>query len=317
MIEEDTDKKKKQIEKHRDVLEAVMTILEDIEKVEEIMIKYDKKNESIDEYRKYRKERILKVLELAKVIPEDYLQALRESCMKGIAVILQRDIDEIFINNYNPEWILAWDGNIDIQPCFDFFAVITYITEYYTKDDSGTMDLLLKALKETECESLKEKIITLMNTFICARQMGEAEAFYKIFPDFHLKDSNVVTVFVPVSRRENRSKFLLKVDESFNYNGQEKFEINGREGLYVEKYDIISKYERSKNKSGLSFSHFAKMFNPAWNKKEDNEENLDSEDEEGNQEFGIWDSKYDFVMKCFGEPHERCKKRNTKLPNYL
>ena len=59
------------------------------------------------------------------------------------------------------------------------------------------------------------------------------------------------------------------------------------------------------------------MFNPAWNKKKDSKENFDSEDEEGNQEFEIKDSKFDFVMKCYGEPHERCKKRSIRLPNYL
>ena len=86
-----------------------------------------------------------------------------------------------------------------------------------------------------------------MNTFICARQMGECEAFYKIFLDFHLKDSNVKTVFVPVSKKENRSKFLLKIYEIFNYNEKEKFKVEGREGFFVEQYDIISKYERYKN----------------------------------------------------------------------
>ena len=73
--------------------------------------------------------RILKVLELAKVGPEDYMVALKESNTRGISIILVRDIDEMYINNYNPEWLRAWDGNLDIQPCFDFFGVVTYITE--------------------------------------------------------------------------------------------------------------------------------------------------------------------------------------------
>ena len=51
---------------------------------------------------------------------------------------MERDIDEVFVNSYNPEWILAWNGNMDLQICLDFFAVITYITEYYTKDDTGS-----------------------------------------------------------------------------------------------------------------------------------------------------------------------------------
>ena len=69
------------------------------------------------------------------------------------------------------------------------------------------MTLLLDALKASQCDGLQEKMKLLMNTYISARQMGEVEALYKIFPDFHLKDSNVTTVFVPVSKKKDRSKF--------------------------------------------------------------------------------------------------------------
>ena len=110
----------------------VLEVLENTELIESIMTEYDKENESIQEYRNNRKERILKVLEYANVDPEDYKTALIESSRKGINIILARDIDELYVNNYNPEWLEAWDGNIDIQPCSDFFALITYITEYFT-----------------------------------------------------------------------------------------------------------------------------------------------------------------------------------------
>ena len=155
--------------------------------------------------------------------------------------------------------------------------------------------------------------------------MGETEAFYKIFPDFHLKDSNVTTVFVPVSKKENRSKFLLKVDENMNYNGQEKFQIEGRDGYFVEKYDIVSKYERCENKPlGLVYSHFAKMYTPAWSEgkpKKDHDNDSDvynsSEDEDA-ETFADEDSKFNYVMRCFGHPHDDCKSRKTeKLPEYL
>ena len=186
------------------------------------------------------------------------------------------------------------------------------------------MTLLLNALKDSNATTLKEKMKTLMNTFIAARQMGETEAYYKIFPDFHLKDSNVTTVFVPVSKKENRSKFLLKIDEETNYNGQEKFKVEGREGYFVEKYDIVSKFERCENKpNGLSYCQFAKMYSPAWKDKEckdDNHETNDS-DMSGNEEIDNFDkkeSKFNYVMKCFGHPHENCKTRKTEeLPQYL
>ena len=149
----------------------------------------------------------------------------------------------------------------------------------------------MDALKESDADSLKERMIALMNTYISARQMGESEVFIKIFPDFNLKNSNVTTVFIPVSKKENRSKYLVKVDEKENYNGKEKMKIEGREGFYVEKYDIVSKFERlhfkQDNHSELSFSHFAKMYSPAWKVKGDDtmaaSEDLDVKDANENE----------------------------------
>ena len=69
-------------------------------------------------------ERILELLKIAKVSATDYVEALKFS-RAGYSLHLKRDLDEININSNNPEWIRAWDGNIDIKPCFDFFGVIT------------------------------------------------------------------------------------------------------------------------------------------------------------------------------------------------
>ena len=67
------------------------------------------------------------ILKKAQVTEEDYYQALRVS-RNGKVIILKRSVDELWVNNYNPEWIRAWNGNMDIQLCLDFFAIVTYIT---------------------------------------------------------------------------------------------------------------------------------------------------------------------------------------------
>ena len=97
------------------------------------------------------------VLQLAKVTPEEYVRVLKESGRKGINVVLARDIDEQFMNNYNPEWIKAWNGNMDLQVCLDPFAVSTYITDYYTKDESGATKFLMEAAKECRGKERSEQ----------------------------------------------------------------------------------------------------------------------------------------------------------------
>ena len=57
-------------------------------------------------------------------------------------MLLKRDIDETRVNNYNSEWAIPWDANPDIQPVLDFFAVITYVTDYLAKSDEGITQYL-------------------------------------------------------------------------------------------------------------------------------------------------------------------------------
>ena len=96
------------------------------------------KMESPEEYKQNIRKRIDKVLKIASaggepITYEMYEKAVIEQPRKGSEVLLQRDIDEIFINNYNPEWIVDWDANIDISPVYDYYGTITYITDYFTK----------------------------------------------------------------------------------------------------------------------------------------------------------------------------------------
>ena len=143
-----------------------MTVLEDTEVIEGIMSEYNKDMESIEEYRLNRKKRILKVLELADVDPDDYVKALKESSRKGVNVILARDIDELYVNNYVPEYIEVWNGNIDWSPVFDFFAVVTYVTEYFTKDESGTSSFLADASKQIKNLPVKDQQRCIKNVFL-------------------------------------------------------------------------------------------------------------------------------------------------------
>ena len=135
-------------------------------------------------------------------------------CLKnGYRVVHKRDIDELFVNNYNPEWLLNWNGNMDLQLCLDFFAIVTYISDYYSKDDSGTMRYIKEALKAVGNESLKAKLSLVVHQFLTHRQIGESEAYYRLLPQLHLKESNIEATFVPTGFKYNRSRFLQKLTD--------------------------------------------------------------------------------------------------------
>ena len=155
------------------------------------------------------------VLNLAKVKEKDYEKALSVSSV-GTTIIMKRAVDEIYVNNYNPEWIRAWNGNMDLQVCLDYHAVITYITDYHSKDESGTMDFLKQAARDNSHKDRTELMRLLSQVFLTHRQNGECEAYYKIFPNLHLTDSNVKTVFVATNFPDQRYKFLVKVSDNQN-----------------------------------------------------------------------------------------------------
>ena len=260
---------------YKKILKDVKEKMIDEQVIESIMKEYPKiLDVSREAYVENRMKRIKMLLNISGYGKEEDL-ALYENALtyskNGFSIILQRDVNEMYINSYNPEWARAWNGNTDLQPCFDYFAVITYITEYFWKDDTGLMVKLTELVKKSDCGTLKERMILLMKGFISARQMGESEALYKILPSLHLKDSNVTTIFVPTNRKENRSKFLMKVEEKDHCNGKIKKKIENRDGWYVEKYDIVDKYVRRDKKckdvDDLSPSQFWKMYGTAWKRK--------------------------------------------------
>ena len=66
------------------------------------------------------------------VSEEDYMKAIGTSS-KGDVIVLKRSVAERYINGYNPEWLRAWNANMDFQFCLNPHAVITYITDYMGK----------------------------------------------------------------------------------------------------------------------------------------------------------------------------------------
>lgn len=85
-----------------------------------------------------------------------------------------------------------------------------------------------------------------MNNYVIHQQTGEAEAIYKILPDFHFEESNNTTILVPNCPRSERSKFIIHVEEQLPFLDsaivKERVGANYK-GLYDKKHDIVRKYE--------------------------------------------------------------------------
>ena len=260
-------------------------------------------NESPEEYDVNIKARIEEVLKIASaggdpISYEQYERAVCQQPRKGSTTLLRRDISECFVNNYNVEWIEAWDANLDLSPVNDFFGAITYITDYWAKDSTGLTNVLKTAMKELKNqEDMRQKCYELADVFLSHRQVGEAEIFYKLLPHMHLVVSSIATVYVPTEPKRERRQFLQRQDPDEG----KGFKVKDKEGLFLEKPDIISKYERRKLcgteeeeedddcLEELCLSQFVKMYEgrgykPKMKTNEEGEREEQYEEEEGVEE---------------------------------
>ena len=207
-------------------------------------------NTKEEEIKKIEELRLKSLLEIAGIVPgegnsviETYEEALGVS-QNGYKIVHKRDINEIYVNNYNPEWILSWNANMDLQLCLDYYAIITYICDYYSKDDSGTMRHIKEALKKAGSDSLQAKLSLVINQFLTHRQIGESEAFFKILPHLNMKASNIETVFVPTGFKSNRSGFLKQLTEDEAKHCKNLVKVLNKDGFFTEKPSLMDKFER-------------------------------------------------------------------------
>ena len=257
IIEEDPEKRVEIREWSNAIKKKVFEVLEDeavMVKIEEIGLQEIetllKRNGNKEELEPIMRERLLAVLRIADIgegTDEDLLHWYHEALSISPAVykmVLKRDVNEIYVNNYNPEWILCWNANMDLQFCFDYFAIVTYISDYYGKDDSGTVHYIQKALKEVGNCNMKQQLGLVAQTFITHRQIGECEAYFRILPHLQMKSSNIKSVFVPTGFKENRSKFLQPITDEEAMKLPNIVKIEGKNGLLIEKPSMIEKYIR-------------------------------------------------------------------------
>ena len=277
----DTEKRSKILIESDKLIGKVMSFLEDEDSFKKLL-------EDIVRYSLSSKlQKIMHLCLLAKVRYEDYIKALSVS-RTGYSVVYERDIDELYINPYNIEWMQAWDGNMDLQPCLDYFAVSTYIADYYAKDDTAMMTALKTAMNASNATDIKEKMKIVANMFLTHRQIGEAEAVYRLIPSLTLSMSNITCQFLSTSRRDERSLRWRRATEEDLQNGVSAKKLENHDGLWYEQPDMWSKYLRRPEKlKEMCCAQFVRMYKGFSPKKEDNkDDDMEAVLEDDND---IWD----------------------------
>ena len=311
-VKGDTATRQSLLRKCHQTIKKVQEVLSNEEKMKNLMKKFNKDEESPEEYHQKRLERIELLLKEASVSMKDYKTAL-QSKQSGYSIILARDVDEININNFNVEFLRAWNANLDVQICLDFHAVVTYITDYYSKCETELVKLIKAAVEKADGTDNKEKMKIVSNVFQRSRQMGEAEAVYKLIPNMVLTHSNVTCQWVALGTPDERSSRYQKAQQHHIDAGIPLTELEGHEGLWYQQQDIWSKYlRRPDSLKTISFAQFSKMYRGS-NKKSTEDEDLHEDLEENDLcdlEIPEESSKFHYIMTYDGN-------RMLKLPEII
>ena len=191
---------------------------------------------------------------------EEYEEFLSISDV-GINVILKRSIHELYINNYNATFLEAWNANLDIQMCTDSYAVITYITDYFTKTENHLTTKLHEVYKETKNLGERQSKFLLKNTYLAQREISICEAIYRLFPNLLMKNSNISTVFLNSNIPSKRACFLKNVK---NFSNGPKIEqtvqMHGHTGDFVKLKSIHEKYAMRPETLNITLAQFTILF---------------------------------------------------------
>ena len=146
------------------------------------------------------------ILQQLDITSDDYHKALSIST-KGRALILQRRLCDMNVNNYNPAGLLAWQANMDVQPVLDPYACIMYIVSYITKDEREMGELLKAAKKEHSDKDVKTQLKKIGSVFLTHREVSAQEAVFRLL-SLPMLSCNIKRVFVPTDMPDKRVRIL-------------------------------------------------------------------------------------------------------------
>ena len=321
-LSDDYDAKERDVilTKNKNIIEKVKDILVVDGKPNEINQKllegYDIETESPEEYKANREKRIKAMCKEAKVDYDEYIEALSKTRV-GVKIHQARDINEVFSNSYNVEWLEAWDGNLDIQVTLDYYQVITYIADYLNKM-SELIGVINAVLAKQETKNVKEEMRSVANQFLTHRQMGEAEAIFRLSPAMTLKKSNVKCQWISLGEKEDRASRWKKLTEEQLQKGLDGVALEEHEGFWYEQQDMLSKYRRRPDiLKDICLAQFSKIYQSYSNKKAMEKLNEDEDEDPNENEVPVQEDEDDIEQILKYIVTHQTDYEKTKLPKII
>ena len=184
-------------------------------------------------------------------------------------IILKRDVNEVWINQYNKKALLMWNGNLDLQYVKDDYQCVAYVLSYLAKAERQMSKLLKATADESKKGNLSAKsaMHKMGSKYLCNREVSSQEASYKVC-GLPLKKcsrntqvictgENVTRITLPLKQLQNQcseENDAIDKDQIWMPNIEDKYvnrpQTNEMNELclatFVSEYRILSKAEAQK-----------------------------------------------------------------------
>ncbi|XP_066290966.1 uncharacterized protein [Branchiostoma lanceolatum] len=129
--------------------------------------------------------------------------------------MLQRDPSDLWVNNYNPHLLRAWNANMDIQYVVDPYSCAKYIVSYISKAEREMGKLLKEAQKEARegNEDVVNEMRKVGSVYLTHREVSAQESVYRV-GSLKLKECSRQVIFIPTDEKASRlSKPLATIQK--------------------------------------------------------------------------------------------------------
>ncbi|XP_071476043.1 uncharacterized protein [Diadema antillarum] len=130
-------------------------------------------------------------------------------------IVMRRDPKDIWVNQYNPFLLRAWNANMDLQYITNEYACVVYVVSYMSKAERE-MGLLLKnaesEMKEGN-EDARKSMREIGHVYMQNREVSAQESVYRVC-SLRLKECSRKVEFIPVGPNPVRMSLPLSVIQS-------------------------------------------------------------------------------------------------------
>ncbi|XP_042601481.1 uncharacterized protein LOC122140744 [Cyprinus carpio] len=146
-------------------------------------------------------------------INQSIFELAYKSFTRNTQVVLKRQINEVWVNQYSKPLLKCWNANLDIQYVVDAYACVVYIISYISKSEREIGLLLSNAQREARKEgniSAKDALKNLGSVYLHNRDVCAQESVYRL-TNMHLKECSRKVVFVPTGDNVIKMSLPLNV----------------------------------------------------------------------------------------------------------